>query len=544
MAREPTRSVQISTSEDGSFQQLVLRNGALGAAIAAATDPWTQPILLYGPDADAEIDSLLRASTKTPWTTARSFRDLVGQRRGELSEMEQRLDLRFYDNVAANVRARLSALLRGDAPFDELVEFAAVGLGEGYLSRSEVGRNFVAWVEQLCNTTGLILPWQMKNSFLPAVVLAVWERHPRLYPLVLHFPKRFGVPSGNGLEVAAGGIRFDELALEAEDALGMTRADFEKAYRVWQLSRVGDTTKSQATTPKTISRETAQEFLGVAARARTQQTVAMAVAQRPAPVIFELNQESVGLKHGAAVHDAAAVVKAGATSLRRRVQRLKVDTHISNIVPSASEILEHAEELLGIISEDDYGDAEVIELGLELNALQWHIHPMQTILSEVSIGELTGLFATANLFLSRFPAWQDYTGGTPLSGQPEDGVAAFDVARELLESARNRHEFLTPEATARIAAVLERTGADSNAPPLREGLVRSGENLAAVTAQGLSHVALEEVKAFGRETKGEAYKVASKGIVTWGIKNAPLLLRLGELRDWPWLTWLQHILPK
>lgn len=544
MARDHARNVQIATSDDGTFENVVLRNGALRTAVELATGPWARPILLYGPDTHAEIDSLLKSDAKSPWINARSFRDVAGDRRGELSEMERRLDPRFYENLAGNIRARLPALLRGQAPFDELVEFAAVGLGEGYLGRTEVGRNFIDWVERLCNTTGLILPWQMKNSFLPAVVLAVWVRRPRLYPLVLHFPKRFGVPSGDGIEVAAGGIRFEDLALEAEDVLGMSRADFEKAYRVWQLSRVGDTTKPHATTPKTISREVAHEFLGVAARARTQQTVAMAVAQRPAPVIFELDAGSVGLRHGAAIQDAAAIVKAGANSLRRRVERLRNDANVSNVVPSANEILEHADYLLSHIAAGDYDDAEVIELGLELNALQWHIHPMQAVLSEVSIGELTGLFATANLFLARSTAWQDYSGTGPIAGQPEDGVAAFDVARKLLESARDRGEFLTPEANARIVAVLERTAADPQAPPLREGLVRSGENLAAVTAEGLSHVAVEEAKAFGRETKDEAYSVASKAIVSWGAKNAPHLLRLGELRDWPWLTWLSHLLPK
>ncbi len=543
MADERAGSVQISTTEDGAFGGVFLRHGALRTAVEAGAEPWTQPILLYGPDTDAEIDTLLH-ERQGRWVNVRSFRDLAGPRRGEFSEMEGRLDPRFYDRLASNIRTRLAGLLRGQAPFDELVEFTAVGLGDGSLARTQVGGDFIDWVELICNTSGLILPWQMKNSFLPAVVLAVWVRRPRLHPLVLHFPKRFGVPSGEGLEVAAGGIRFDALAEEAERVLGMTRADFEKAYRVWQLSRVGDTTKPQATTPKTISREVAHEFLGVAARARTQQTVEMAVAQRPAPVIFELAEGSVGLKHGAAVKDAAAVVKAGANNLRRRIERLKLDGHVSNVVPSAREILEHVDELLDRIAEGDFGDAELVDLGLDLNALQWHIDPVRAALSDVSIGELTGLFATANLFLARFQAWRDYAGAGPLSGRPEDGVAAFDVALKLLESARDRAEFLTPEAHTRIREVLERTALDSEAPPLREGLVRSGENLVAVTAEGLSRVVVDEARALGREAKGEAYKVASKAVVGFAARNAPHLLRLGQLRHWPWLAWLDQLLPK
>lgn len=106
----------------------------------------------------------------------------------------------------------------------------------------------------------------MKNSFLPSVVLAVWIRRSRSYPLVLHFPKRFGVTLCDGIEVAADGIRFDDLAAEAKQTFGISRADFEKAYRVRQLSRVGDTTKPQAATPKTLSREVAPEFLSQSLR--------------------------------------------------------------------------------------------------------------------------------------------------------------------------------------------------------------------------------------------------------------------------------------
>jgi len=185
---------------------------------------------------------------------------------------------------------------------------------------------------------------------------------------------------------------------------------------------------------------------------------------------------------------------------------------------------------------------EVIELGLEMNGLQFAIHPVHAHLGEVSIGELAGLFANSNLFLSRFPAWADYTGAGPLEGRLEDGVAAFDVARKLLESARGRADFLTAEANERIGAVLDRTAAD-DAPALREGIVRSGENLAAVTAEGLGRVVVEEAKAFGKQAKAEAYKEASASVVRFAAKNAPLILQLGRMRGWQWLQWLSHHLP-
>jgi hypothetical protein len=199
--------------------------------------------------------------------------------------------------------------------------------------------------------------------------------------------------------------------------------------------------------------------------------------------------------------------------------------------------------LLAHIESNEFSDADVIELGLELNAFQWHVDAVKSHLADVSIGELTGLFATANLFLGRFPIWLDYTGSAPPSGRADDGVAAFTVSRELLGGATGKTGFLTSEASARIATVLDRTP-EVAAPALREGLVRSAENFAAVTTEGASRVALREAKELGKKTKDKAYEQASSAILGYVVKHGPLLFRLAELRSAPWLTWLHEIVGK
>lgn len=545
MSDERSGGVKISTRLDGTFDDISLRESVLAQAVRSGADRWTQPILLYGPDGSAEVDALLRTAAAEAWLEIRAFRDLAGRRRTEFSEMEGRLDSRFYETQSGAARTRLAEILRGQQPFNDLIDFVALGpSGQGYLNRTGIGRDFTDAVERLCSTTGLILPWQMRNSFLSAFVLAVWTQRPRLRPLILHAPKRFGVPSGEGIEVPTGGVRFEALAEEAEQVFGMSRADVEKAYRVWQLSRVGDTTKPQATTPRTINREVAREFLSVLARARPDdRQIGIVAPQKAAPLMFELEGGGVGLKHGVSATDTEAIIRTGAASLGRRVERLQHDAHFGNVVPSSKDMLALIASILSKFPEGGYADADIVELGLELNALQWHVDPVRHQLGEVSIGELTGLFATANLFLGRFAVWQEYTGSSAASGKPEDGVAAFDVAMQLLQSARERAAFLTPEANRRIGVVLDRTAADNEAPPLREGLVRSGENLAAVTAEGLSRVMVDEAKALGAKTKEKVYEEASSAIVSYAVKNGPLLLRLGEIRNWPWLSWLHQLIP-
>lgn len=538
-------AVQISTNEDGGFEDVALRQSALIEAVRSGGRRWSEPILLYGPDAEADIDALLRESSAAePWLNVYNFRDLTEGRRNRFFDMEGRLDPRFYEHVAGSAAVRLSAILRGNVPFNDLVEFVTQGpSGQGVLARTGIGDEFLAWVERLSNTAGLILPWQIKNSILPAFVLAVWMQRPRLRPLVLHSPRRFGVPPCSGIEVSTSGIQFDALVEEVQRVFGLARADVEKGYRVWQLSRTDDKSKPQATTPRSVSREIARNFLGVLTRARTDTQLAAVAPQKPAPLMFEMNEGVVGLKYGVSSSDPAAIIRAGAASLVRRIERLQQDLHFANAVPSSKEMLALAVEILRRIQSGDYTDADIVTLGLELNALQWHVDSVTTHLGEVSIGELAGLFATSTIFLGRFTIWLEYTGMQAATGKPEDGVAAFNVAHQLLQGARDRSAFLTPEANDRIGFVLERTPASTEEPALREGLVRSGENLAAVTAEGLSRVVVNEAKEIGLRTKEKAYEEASKAIVGYAVKHGPLLLKLGELRKWPWLTWLHQLLP-
>ena len=198
--------------------------------------------------------------------------------------------------------------------------------------------------------------------------------------------------------------------------------------------------------------------------------------------------------------------------------------------------------LLLKVKSGDYLDLDIVELGLELNALQWSVDTVKKDLSEITLGALTSLFATAHIVMARFPKWIEYSSRNLPKLGSDSGLAAFTTARELLETVRTPNAFLRSEATERIDTLLDRVPAKTDAPPLREGLVRSGENFAAVTVDGLSHVLTRESQALGEKIKDEAYKQASAGLISYARKNAPLFLKLGELRDWPWMQWVDDIL--
>lgn len=538
--------VEIVTDKDGRFERVSLRSSTLASMVADAKDSWVTPLLLYGPDPSADID-LLTNGRGADWAIIKNFRDLSVELRAgrRFEEIENRLDDRYYDALPHNARARLVELLSGRVPLDGLVDFVLKGpSGQGRFSQPFMGDDFLAEIERLCNTTGLLVSWQMRNSILPAFLLAIWTRRSRLRPLVLYATKRFAIPVAGGVEVPTSGISFSALLDEVANVYGLKQSEVEKAYRVWQLSRT-DTVggKEQATTPKAIAVDTARNFLGVLTRAQTEDGAIRRVPQKPAPLIFELNDGAIGLKSGVVASDPDAVIQSSAASLRRRVMRLQSDPQLGNVLPSASDILPVVAGVLDRVIDGCITDGDVVELGLELNALQWHVDAIRAQLSELSIGELTGLFATASLFLARFLTWLEYTGAQSPSGNPEDGVAAFSVAYDLLRSAHQKNQFLTAEASKRIDDVLNRTSKDESAPDLREGLVRSGENLAAVTASGLSEVVTREARDFGDKVKDKAYEEASSAIVSFAAKSAPLLFKLAELRHWPWVKWLHDLIP-
>jgi hypothetical protein len=218
--------------------------------------------------------------------------------------------------------------------------------------------------------------------------------------------------------------------------------------------------------------------------------------------MFDFDHKSIGLKHGVSTNDPAAVISAAASSLMRQVDRLLTDHNLSSAVPSAGEILSDALPILVIAQGKTCSDADIVELGMDFNPLQWHVDAVRHQIGEATMGELTGLFSSLQMFLTRFKSWRDFesTPGVIATTDSE----TFGIAVALLKGARDARLLLTPEANLRIEMVLERASAHE-APGQHEGVVRSGENLAAITAERLSRITVERATSnFESNGPGEA----------------------------------------
>lgn len=242
------------------------------------------------------------------------------------------------------------------------------------------------------------------------------------------------------------------------------------------------------------------------------------------------------VRRGVETGDVALVVSAGAAALRRQVDRLESDGHVGNIIPTAKSVLPQIREYLVRIEASDYDDGVVVSLGIELNAFQWHVNALQENIGDSTKGELVGLFATAHLFLARFEIWTSYTGTVNEAGV-EGGVAEFKLARKLLERARAQKTVLSVDADQRVETILNRAPNEETAEDIREGVIRSGENLAAVTLNSLGAIVTEEAKAVGTSVRSKAREAFGKAVIDYVSQNAVEIGKLATLRMWPWATW-------
>ena len=535
---------QILVDNFGRFRDIIFKHSTLLDALRSEVDDWGEPILIFGRDVTTEVNSaLLNADLKSHLRRVATIADLDALVKPpfEAHEFVSRLDTRLYEHAPSALRTRLREIVSGRSPVDDILQFLLTeAVRVTPKSGCGLGGDFIYHLQKRFSSHGVVAPWEVKDSLLPLFLLAVWLRTGRERPLVFYGETSFSIPHVEARRIAASRLRFEDLAQEAERVFSIKRAEFENGYRVWQLSRAEEDGKPRATTPQWIGLDTARSFLVVLTRAGGAVASKGMASQRPAPLMFELRDNGIGLKTGGQGLN-PAIVSAGATTLLRQLDRLKHDLTFGNVVPSSASTITVASEILERLRSGHFNDGDVVQLGLEFNALQWHVDPVRANLSEISIGELVGLFANTQLYLKRFPVWVEFTRSAAPNEGVEHELAAFTLAHDLLREARGR-AFLTPDASSKVDEVLQRTPGSAEEPALQEGIVRSGENLLAVTATSLSQYAVREAGQLGQRVVDKEIDAISSGIADFAQKNGPSLMKLALLRDWPWMQWLTQLM--
>jgi hypothetical protein len=168
---------------------------------------------------------------------------------------------------------------------------------------------------------------------------------------------------------------------------------------------------------------------------------------------------------------------------------------------------------------------------MELNTLQWQVDTVRDRIGETTRGELLGLFSSSQLLLSRFRLWREFEASA--RGTVSGDAETYKLAVDLLENARRTSAFLSLEADRRIDRVLDRASEARDAGQ-QEGVVRSGENLAAITVEQVGRMA-------ARAAEAEPETPEAMAMLRFVRTNAEGMERLAVRRNRPWLRWLQNL---
>lgn len=528
MSQRQISPLLIELNTEGGLKYVGFRDTPLNRAVMAASDRFDMPFRLRAGDTAAELYALKHATRTQKWLDVETPANVPGPDASAFDEIMSRVESR-YRTIASPQADRYRAILRGPASAQEvLATFEAIAASGAVPERS---RAVLGQLERAVGRHSIVVHLDKTDPFYSMLLTAVWLKQRRRFPLVLLGDQ--GIPLDVEMLEFTGSIAtFENLVDEIRRVIGTPAEEIEKAYRVWQISRRPGDTKPRATTPKYISVGTATAFLRVFARARTDRELSQAAAQRPAPVMFDLQSSAVGLRQGALTSDSPQITAAAASSLMRSVERLQDDHILSNVVPSAGAILETMLAILVQVQGATHSDGDVVELGMELNTLQWHIDSVRDRVGDATLGELTGLFSSSQILLSRFRVWREFEASS--RDAPGRDTESYDLAVALLEEARNASSFLSSEADQRIHRVLGRA-AEAADGGQQEGVVRSGENLAAITVE---HVARQTALAARDSASAEPMSEAMAKFVD---DNAASMQKLAVRRNRPWLRWLQGL---
>ncbi|MDP2214510.1 hypothetical protein [Phenylobacterium sp.] len=535
--------IKILLHEDGRFRDLSLEGSYLVDRVLNGKVSWSVPVVIYGSNLDDDLQLLKRRGVKgADYVEVDEFSRFMrkmkwAERFGELS---LHFDLRNYRNVRANGRA-VQRIEEAVPPKDieKIISFVRDGpRGErrGSPSASMVS-DLIVELDRLCRQRPMIISWPQRGDFFSSFVVAVWARDTRPFPLVIAAPKSLNSDNDGWDNVPSSALNFEDLSAEIKAEFGVAQDEVEKAYWVWQLSRGEKVEKNRATTPKNISLENARQFLSVLTKSRPDELRTRRVSQQPAPAVFDYNDEVLDLRKSHPT-DPPEIVKAGANALKRQIERLVADSSLDNVIPSAKGVFLVVGKSLDRIISDVSDDGDVITIGIELEAFQHHVEISRSNLGESVLGEILGMFATAALFLRRHPLWAEYQS-TPTA--PGNGLVGLHLSRALLEDAV-RSEILSQEAAQRVNVVLSRAPADNSPIELREGVVRSGENLVAITVGAVGEFAAKEARVFASAAKKKAYERGASAIVSFAIRHTDEIISLAQSRNWRWAHWISDLL--
>lgn len=319
-------------------------------------------------------------------------------------------------------------------------------------------------------------------------------------------------------------LSLDELKYAVGEAIGASAEQIESYLRIW------DATQRRTRDYGYIAAYEANSFLNVAERLHAEAPSIQDVAEQiptfvPAPVMFTEEANLIGLDRAAQQGADPMHVRGAARALKHQTQEL-ANAGIDNAIPRCTIALSRIAVIFERLERTSPTEqADVIELGVEINSLSRRALEAQERLSDYAAREVIGFLSEANSFIRRFDTWRTYEEAVPSSPADERTAAAALV---VLENAV-KDGLLTAEAKQRLSASFVGSP-DLGDPGSREGVARTTDSLTAA----VSRRAIKSLKEAGTQFEKEGTKRAVNASLDFITENSAQLVAFASARA-PWL---------
>ena len=308
-------------------------------------------------------------------------------------------------------------------------------------------------------------------------------------------------------------------------------AEVREAARLWTASLVGprrELISAELATSSLITQ------LGATARGfelDSSQLETLVPAQSRSALSFNVELGKIGLRNVVAPQATTAILSGAARSLCELSDDLSRSSSLGNIVAGYDRKLARISNVARRMADAEaITDNDVLELGIQISALEALINGFQEQLGQQSTGEALIFFLEARSFLAQFPTWADYQHRSPDRAAIE--APELEAALAIFRSFSAASGVLTQQAKDRVEEVVPDARHEKISNELEgKSLTDSATNLSKVAAQSVIKGARELPAEVGKDISKDLARKLSKLIV----ENSGNLIRIAAANREQWL---------
>lgn len=367
-------------------------------------------------------------------------------------------------------------------------------------------------------------------SFQNIIAIKKWDSDGRTYPLVIMSTRN---SESRSQQYERQYVDLDVVVDILSKKYRRSKKDIKRHLDYWKAT--------QRQRNFNINKSTAQiatqffSFTSSVLESGEESPSALALEQRPAPIMFSSSATEIVLDHVAAQGAPASHVRGAARALTHQANDLLAIPSLENAVPRISvKITRLISVLERIFTSNAADEADIIEFGVEFSSIESQLYQSQDRISDITAGDVISFLGEGKKFLARFESWNEYESDAKSLSETKESAA---IALEILRS-NSAILSLDSEAKQRLEEIIDNKSIDTSGELSREGASRSAENLTAAAGKAL----VDFSKSTGNKTIDTTREAVSEKLSDSASKfileNSSRLIQFAQSRGAKWIEML------